>query len=105
MLKAQGYDVKVFDLINMHNSFCYNPFMYIRDDKDVFKLVTNLMHNTTPKGTITSEPFWEKSETALLSALILYLVHEAELEEQNFSLVMEMLRSAEVREEDAKFML
>jgi type IV secretion system protein VirD4 len=103
LLRANGYDVRVFDLINMSESYCYNPFRYIRDDKDVLKLVTNLIRNTTPKTAGNVDPFWEKSETALLQALILYLYHEAPEEEQNFTMVMEMLSSAEVREEDESF--
>jgi type IV secretion system protein VirD4 len=103
LLITRGYEVKVFDLINMNQSFCYNPFQYIRDDKDVLKLVTNLIRNTTPKTAGNSDPFWEKSETALLQALILYLYHEAPVEEQNFTMVMEMINSAEVREDDDNF--
>jgi type IV secretion system protein VirD4 len=102
LLRENGY-VRVFDLINMSESYCYNPFRYIRDDKDVLKLVTNLIRNTTPKTAGNIDPFWEKSETALLQALILYLYHEAPEEEQNFTMVMEMLSSAEVREEDESF--
>lgn len=104
LLKKQGYEVKVFDLINMANSFCYNPFRYIRDDKDVLKLVTNLIRNTTPKTAGNTDPFWEKSETALLQALMLYLYREAPMEEQNFTMVMEMLNCAEVREDDENFL-
>ncbi len=103
LLKAKGYEVKVFDLINMSQSFCYNPFQYIRDDKDVLKLVTNLIRNTTPKTAGNSDPFWEKSETALLQALMLFLYHEAPVEEQNFTMVMEMLNSAEVHEDDDNY--
>jgi type IV secretion system protein VirD4 len=103
LLKARGYDVKVFDLINMQHSFGYNPFKYLRDDKDVLKLVTNLIRNTTPKGAHETDPFWVKSETALLQALMLYLFHEAPEEEQNFSMVMELLQSAEVREDNEDF--
>lgn len=103
LLKSKGYEVKVFDLINMSQSFCYNPFQYIRDDKDVLKLVTNLIRNTTPKTAGNSDPFWEKSETALLQALMLFLYHEAPVEEQNFTMVMEMLNSAEVHEDDDNY--
>lgn len=103
LLKAKGYEVKVFDLINMSQSFCYNPFQYIRDDKDVLKLVTNLIRNTTPKTAGNSDPFWEKSETALLQALMLFLYHEAPVEEQNFTMVMEMLNCAEVHEDDDNY--
>ena len=98
-LERMGYEVRVFDLISPATSFCYNPFAYVRDDKDVLQLITNLIRNTTPKGANSSDPFWEKSETALLQALMLYLLHNAPPEEQNFAMVMEMLRSAEVRED------
>jgi len=103
LLKARGYDIKVLDLINMHLSHCYNPFTYLQDDKDVLKLVTNLIRNTTPKGSNTNDPFWERSETALLEALILYLLYEAPEDERNFPMVMEMIAAAEVREEDETY--
>jgi len=103
LLKAKGYEIKVLDLINMHLSHSYNPFAYLRDDKDVLKLVTNLIRNTTPKGSNTNDPFWERSETALLEALILYLLYEAPKEEQNFPMVMEMIAAAEVREDDETY--
>lgn len=103
LLEKQGYVIKVFDLINMDKSHGYNPFAYIQDDKDVLKLITNLIRNTTPKGTQSPDPFWEKSETALLEALLLYLLHEAPEEEQNFSMVMEMIASASVREDDEDY--
>ncbi len=103
LLKAKGYDIKVLDLINMHLSHCYNPFAYLNDDKDVLKLVTNLIRNTTPKGSNTNDPFWERSETALLEALILYLLYEAPKNEQNFPMVMEMIAAAEVREDDETY--
>lgn len=93
----------MFDLINPETSFCYNPFAYVRDDKDVLKLINNLIRNTTPKGAQSSDPFWEKSETALLQALMLYLLHEAPPEEQNFSMIMEMLGSAQVKEDDEEY--
>ena len=95
----------MFDLINPETSFCYNPFAYVRDDKDVLKLINNLIRNTTPKGAQSSDPFWEKSETALLQALMLYLLHEAPPEEQNFSMIMEMLGSAQVKEDDEEYQL
>lgn len=87
----------------MNRSHCYNPFRYIKDDKDVLKLITNLIRNTTPKGSQTNDPFWEKSETALLEALCLYLLHEAPEEEQNFTMVMEMIAAAEVKEDDEEY--
>lgn len=103
LLKAKGYEIKVLDLINMRLSHCYNPFAYLQDDKDVMKLVTNLIRNTTPKGSNTNDPFWERSETALLEALILFLLYEAPPEEQSFPMVMEMIAAAEVREEDETY--
>jgi len=103
LLKANGYEIKVLDLINTHLSHCYNPFAYLKDDKDVLKLVTNLIRNTTPKGSNTNDPFWERSETALLEALILYLLYEAPPEEKNFPMVMEMIAAAEVREDDETY--
>lgn len=103
LLEKQGYVIKVVDLINMSKSHCYNPFEYIRDDKDILKLINNLIRNTTPKGSQTSDPFWEKSETALLQALCLYLLHEAPKEEQNFSMIMEMIAAADVREDDEDY--
>ncbi len=103
LLEKQGYEVRVFDLINPDTSFCYNPFEYVHDDKDVLRLISNLIQNTTPKGSQSSDPFWEKSETALLLALMLYLLHEAPPEEQNFAMIMEMLGSAQVKEEDEDY--
>jgi len=103
LLEKEGYVIKVVDLINMNRSHCYNPFRYIKDDMDVLKLITNLIRNTTPKGSQTNDPFWEKSETALLEALCLYLLHEAPEEEQNFTMVMEMIAAAEVKEDDEEY--
>ena len=103
LLERMGYEVRVFDLINPDTSFCYNPFCYVHDDKYVLKLINNLIRNTTPKGSQASDPFWEKSETALLQALMLYLLHEAPPEEQNFPMIMEMLGSAQVKEEDEEY--
>lgn len=102
-LQRAGYEVRVFDLLNPDASFCYNPFRYVRDDKEVLQLITNLIQNTTPPHAQSSDPFWEKSETALLQALMLYLLHEAPPEEQNFGMVMELLGSAQVKEEDENF--
>lgn len=103
VLERNGYEVRVFDLINPETSWCYNPFAYVWDDKDVLKLINNLIRNTTPKGAQSSDPFWEKSETALLQALMLYLLHEAPPEEQNFPMIMEMLGSAQVKEDDEDY--
>ena len=102
-LKANGYEVRVFDLLSPDTSFCYNPLAYVRDDKDVLRLIETLIQSTTPPGAQSSDPFWTKSETALLQALVLYLMHEAPKEEQNFAMVMEMLAAAEVREEDEEY--
>ena len=103
LLKSKGYEVRVFDLINPEASMCYNPFRYIDDDKDVLRLISNLIKNTTPKGSHESDPFWTKAETALLQALMLYLIREAPEDEQTFAMLLEMISSAEVREEDETF--
>lgn len=99
-LKSQGYDIRVLNLVNLAQSDGYNPFVYLRDDKDVLKLVTNLIQATTPKGSHESDPFWTKAETALFMAIILMLFHEAPAYEQNFSMVLKVLEYAEVKEED-----
>ena len=99
-LKEQGYDVRVLNLVNLEQSDGYNPFRYLRDEKDVLKLVNNLIQSTTPKGSHESDPFWTKAETALLQAIILMLFQETPEYEQNFSMVMRVLEYAEVREED-----
>ena len=103
LLEAKDYVIKVIDLIDMTKSLGYNPFHYIQNDKDILKLITNLIRNTTPKGSNTNDPFWEKSETALLEALMLYLYHYAPEDEQNFTMVMEMLNYAEVKEEEEDY--
>ena len=103
MLEKEGYVIKVIDLIDMPRSHGYNPFHYIQSDKDILKLITNLIRNTTPKGSQPTDPFWEKSETALLEALMLYLYHYAPEDEQNFTMVMEMLTYAEVKEDDEEY--
>ena len=103
LLEKEGYVIRVIDLIDMSKSHGYNPFAYIQDDKDVLKLITNLIRNTTPKGAQSNDPFWEKSETALLEALCLYLINEAPKEEQNFSMVMEMIVAAEPKEDDEDY--
>lgn len=104
LLVSEGYEIKVLDLINFHNSDRYNPFRYIRDEKDVIKLINNLIRNTTPKGAQSSEPFWEKSETALLQALMFYLLTEAPREEQNFGMVMTMLEYAGASEQNEQYL-
>jgi type IV secretion system protein VirD4 len=103
LLKQQGYGLRILDLIHTERSHSYNPFTYLRDDKDVLKLVGNIVRNTTPKGAQSNDPFWERAETALMEALILYLVHEAPPFEQNFPMVMEMIGAADVREEDEEY--
>ena len=103
LLKQKGYEVIVFDLINPAASFCYNPFVYVHDDREVLTLIENLIQNTTPSHSKSSDPFWEKSETALLQALMLYLLHETPPEEQNFPMVMEMIAAAEVHEDDDNY--
>lgn len=103
LLEEEGYVIKVIDLIDMTRSHGYNPFHYIQSDKDVLKLITNLIRNTTPKGSQSNDPFWEKSETALLEALMLYLYHYAPDYEQNFTMVMEMIAAAEVKEDDEDY--
>ena len=103
LLEAKDFVIKVIDLIDMSKSLGYNPFHYIQNDKDILKLITNLIRNTTPKGSNTNDPFWEKSETALLEALMLYLYHYAPEDEQNFTMVMEMLNYAEVKEDEEDY--
>lgn len=100
LLKSHGYDVRVLDLINMDQSFCYNPFAYLKTDNDVQRLVTNLFKATTPKGSQSNDPFWDTAASMLLMALIFYLKYEAPEEEQNFPMVMEMMRYGEVHEDD-----
>ena len=103
LLKEEGYDIKVFDLIRPRQSDGYNPFTYIRDDPDVLKLMDNLVKNTTPPKGASNDPFWEKAEIALDSALMLYLLYEAPVEEQNFEMLMFMLECARVMEEDEQY--
>lgn len=101
-LDKNGYDIKVFNIINFRKSMHYNPFAYIHSEKDILKLVTALMANTKGEGK-GNDPFWEKAETLLYTALIAYIHYEAPTEEQNFSTLLEMLNSMEVREEDENF--
>lgn len=99
LLWQKGYEVRVLDLLNMEKSHCYNPFVYLRDDNDVQRLVTNLFKSTTPKGSQSNDPFWDTAASMLLLALIFYLKYEAPPDEQNFPMVMEKLRAADVRED------
>lgn len=103
LLAEKGYEIKVLDLLNMEKSHCYNPFAYLETDNDVQKLVTNLFKATTPKGSQSQDPFWDTSASMLLLALMFYLKYEAPPDEQNFTMVLEMLRAAEVREEDETY--
>ena len=99
-LESQGYDVRILDLINLDRSHCYNPFVYLESDDDVQRLTTNLIKNTTPKGSQTSDPFWDQAASMLLKALVFYLFYEAPPEEQNFPMVMDMIRAGDVKEND-----
>ena len=103
LLKEKGYDIRVIDLINMSKSHCYNPFVYLRNDNDIQRLVTNLFKNTTPKGAQSQDPFWDQAATMLLLALIFYLHYEAPPEEQNFPMVMEMIRAGDVKEDNENY--
>lgn len=100
LLEKEGYVIKVLDLLNMDKSHCYNPFVYLETDNDVQKLVTNLFKATTPKGSSSQDPFWDTAASMLLLSLIFYLKYEASVEEQNFSMVIEMLRAGDVKEDD-----
>lgn len=100
LLVKKGYDVKVIDLIDMEKSYCYNPFVYLENDNDIQKLVTNLFKSTTPKGSQTNDPFWDTAAQMLLLALIFYLHYEAPEEEQNFAMVMYMLRAGAIEDDE-----
>ena len=101
MLK-NGYKVKVLNTINFKKSMHYNPFSYVHSEKDILKLVTTLMTNTKGEGS-GGDPFWEKSERLLLTALIAYLHYEAPVEEQNFATLLEMLNTMQVLEDDEEY--
>ena len=103
LLTKLGYKIKVLDLINMDRSHCYNPFVYFKSDNDVQRLVTNFFKATTPKGSTSNDPFWDTAASMLLLALIFYLWYEAPEEEQNFPMVMELLKAGEVKEEDDNY--
>ena len=103
LLLQQGYVVKVFDLIDPAHSDSYNPFRYIRKDSDVFRLINNFIQNTTPKNASQNDPFWEKSETALDAALMLYLLHEAPPEEQTMEMMLTMIEYGSVKEDDEDY--
>lgn len=99
-LESQGYEIKIFNLVEMAKSYCYNPFDYIRDDLGVVMMIKCLIRNTTPPGQKGGDPFWEKSEEALLQALCFYLIEARPKKDRNFSTVMKLLRCAEVNEQD-----
>ena len=102
-LVSQGYDVRILDLIDLDRSDCYNPFVYLESDDDIQRLTTNIIKNTTPKGSQTTDPFWDQASEMLLKALVFYLYYEAPPYEQNFPMVMEMIRAGDVRENDADY--
>lgn len=103
LLEKEGYEICVLNLVDLEKSDCYNPIAYLRSDHDALKLVTNLIKNTNEKGQKSSDPFWDKSEAAILQAFILYLLHEAPASEQNFSTVMYMIENAAASEEDESY--
>ena len=103
LLLSLGYEVRVFNLIDPEQSNCYNPFVYVREEKDVLSHIDNLIKNTTPRNASSNDPFWEKAEVALDSALMLYLIHEAPQDEQNFETMLYMMNFADVREEDEQY--
>ena len=100
LLEAKGYEIKVLDLISMEKSHCYNPFVYLQNDNDIQRLVTNLFKSTTPKGSQSNDPFWDTAASMLLLALVFYLHYEAPEDEQNFAMVMEMLRAGAIEDEE-----
>ena len=100
LLEAKGYEIKVLDLISMEKSHCYNPFVYLHSDNDIQRLVTNLFKSTTPKGSQSNDPFWDTAASMLLLALVFYLHYEAPEDEQNFTMVMEMLRAGTIEDEE-----
>ena len=100
LLEKNGYKIRVLDLVNTEKSHCYNPFVYLKSDNDVQKLVGNVFKSTTPKGTQSSDPFWDISASMLLSALFYYLKYEAPEDEQNFPMASEMMRAGKPKEDD-----
>ena len=103
LLREKGYVIRVLDLVNMDRSHCYNPFVYLKTDNDIQRLVTNLFKNTTPKDSKNQDPFWDQAAAMLLLALIFYLHYEAPPEEQNFSMVMDMIRAGDVKEDNERY--
>ena len=104
LLLKKGYTVRVIDLIDPAHSDFYNPFSYIRKDSDVFRLIDNFIQNTTPKNAQQNDPFWEKSEIALDSALMLYLLHEAPPEEQTMEMLLTMIEYGGAKEDEEDYM-
>ena len=104
LLEKRGYEIRILDLINMDMSHCYNPFVYLKNDNDVQRLVTNLFKSTSPKDAKSTDPFWDSAASMLLMALILYLKYEAPEDEQNFETVVEMLRAGAVKEDDDNYL-
>lgn len=100
MLKDNGYNVKVINLLEMDKSDCYNPFSYLREETDIVKLITNLISNTTPKGATPSDPFWEKAEGLFLQAIFYYVWLEEPPARRNFETVLKLLGEAEVTEQN-----
>ena len=99
LLREKGYEVRILDLINMEKSHCYNPFVYLKTDNDVQRLVTNLFKATTVKGAQSSDPFWDTAASMLLLSLVFFLKYEAPTEEQNFPMIMELLRNGDIPED------
>lgn len=99
MLRDNGYNVKVINLLEMDKSDCYNPFSYIREETDIIKLITNIISNTTPKGSTPTDPFWEKAEGLFLQAIFYYVWLEVKPAKRNFSTVLKLLGEAEVKEQ------
>ena len=98
MLKRNGYNVKVINLLEMDKSDCYNPFAYLREETDVVKLITNLITNTTPKGANPSDPFWEKAESLFLQSIFYYVWMEVSPDKRNFETVLRLIGEAKVSE-------
>ncbi|MEG0961999.1 MAG: type IV secretory system conjugative DNA transfer family protein [Lachnospiraceae bacterium] len=105
MLKDNGYNVKVINLLEMDKSDCYNPFSYIREETDVVKLITNLISNTTPKGSTPSDPFWEKAEGLFLQSIFYYVWLVEPASRRNFETVLKLIGEAEVAEQGKMSML
>lgn len=99
MLKNNGYNLKVINLLEMDKSDCYNPFSYIREETDVVKLITNLISNTTPKGATPSDPFWDKAESLFLQSIFYYVWLEVKPAKRNFETVLKLIGEAEVKEQ------